>query len=129
MRAIKQIDRQHAREAKERKLGVKKEALEILANAKAKNEMEEQRQSHKDDGWIDQSKQVDSPDCEDRDANEQIDDTDTEDELTIPPIDETKLRSSLQEALNKHAEKTGDKPGDVIIVQITDRSLSATDQE
>lgn len=41
MRAIKQIDRQHAREAKERKLGVKKEALEILANAKAKNEMEE----------------------------------------------------------------------------------------
>ena len=41
MGAIKQIDRQHAREAKQRKMGVKKEALDILANAKAKNAMEE----------------------------------------------------------------------------------------
>ena len=86
MGAIKQIDRQHAREAKQRKMGVKKEALDILANAKAKNAMEEQRQSHKDDDWMDESEQADSPNCEDSDAIKKMVDTDTEDEQTIAPI-------------------------------------------
>ena len=36
------------------------------------------------------------------------------------------MRKSLEKALQLHASKTGDKPEDVIILQITDREKNST---
>ena len=128
MRAIDGIDRKHQREAKARKQGVKKEALEVLKRAKAKNE-EEARRKAAEDGLNVPYSQRDGA-VEDEEA-EQLDKeivSDTDEDVALP-IDDSHLRKSLQEALEKHAEKTGDKPGDVIIVQVTDPERSVNKEE